>query len=87
MNEKFKELLIRCYSHYAVEQIDYEQFGKLILQECFDVLSDEKSYNSCVYTSFDKGLATCVSEKSIEAICEKFNVKRIYGVNNERIVG
>lgn len=87
MNEKFKELLMRCYSHYSVEQIDYEKFGKLILQECFDALSDKKSYNSCVYTTHDAGMAACITEKSIEEICKRFEVKRIYGVNNERIVG
>lgn len=87
MTEKFKSMLMECYSPYAVEQIDYEKFAKMILQECFDVLSDGKSYNHCVRTTFDQGLAACVTEKSIEAICERFGVKRIYGVNSERIVG
>ena len=87
MNEKFKSMLMECYSPYAVEQIDYEKFAKMILQECFNILSDQKTYNQCTRTTFDQGLAACVAEKSIEAICENFNVKRIYGVNSERIVG
>lgn len=87
MNEKIKEILIECYSPYAVEQVDYEKFAKLILQECFNVMSDEKSYNTCVYTTFDKSQAICVTEKTIEAICKRFDVKRNYGVDNERIVG
>ncbi len=87
MNEKFKSMLMECYSPYAVEQIDYEKFAKMLLQECFDILSDEKTYNSCVFTTFDQSQAICVTEKTIEAICERFDVKRTYGVNGERIVG
>ena len=87
MNEKFKSMLMDCYSPYAVEQIDYEKFAKMILQDCINILKDQKNYNQCVYTTFDQNLASCVAEKSINAICEYFQVNQTYGVNSERIVG
>ena len=85
MNERIKEIALKCYSPYT--NFDHQKFAELIVEECIDILSDEKTVNMCVHTTFDQSMARCVTENSIEKICEHFNMTRIYGVPHEGIMG
>ncbi len=87
MNEKFKSMLLECYSPYAVEQIDYEKFAKIILQECIGILENDRNYNKCVYTTWDQSQAKCVSAELVKNICDHFQIEIKTGVKGERTVG
>ncbi len=40
MNEKIKEIMIKCYKPYS--NFDYEEFAKLILKECIDICENTR---------------------------------------------
>lgn len=40
MNEKIKELMLKCYSPYS--NFDYEKFAKLVVEECIDICENTR---------------------------------------------
>jgi hypothetical protein len=72
MNEKLKTMLMECYSHYAVNQIDHEKFAKLIIQDIVKIIENPVNYNTCVYTTHDSGLGACVAHEIVSKIKEHF---------------
>lgn len=72
MNEKLKTILMECYSHYAVKQIDYEKFAELIINDVLKIIEDPVNYNTCVYTTFDAEKARCVAHELANKIKEQF---------------
>lgn len=74
MNEKFKSMITECYRPYAVEQVDYEKFAGLIIDDVLKIMSDPVNYNRCVYTTHDADQAACVAIALCNKIKEHFKV-------------
>ena len=74
MNEKLQIMLMECYSHYAVNQIDYEKFAELIIDDVLKIIADPVNYNKCVYTTHDADRAGCVARMLSSKIKEHFKV-------------
>ena len=72
--ELAKQANLKGQSETDLSPAEHE-FARLILKECVNILSNKKTYNACVLTTFDHGLAQCVTENSIRAICDNFNIK------------
>lgn len=72
MKEKFKSMLVDCYSPYAVAQIDYEKFGDMIIDDILQIMTDPVNYNKCVYTTHDADQAACVALMLCNKIKEHF---------------
>lgn len=72
MNEKLQTMLMECYSHYAVKQIDHEKFAKLIIEDVLKIVSDPVNYNKCVYTTHDADQAACIVFEISNKIKEKY---------------
>ena len=57
----------------AREEVDI--VVKNAIQECIDILNDQKNYNQCVRTTFDLNSAQCVASELITAIKQRFEIK------------
>jgi len=56
----------------AKENVDV--IVKNVVQECIDILNDQKNYNQCVYTTFDLDKAQCVTDELIKQIKKRFEM-------------
>lgn len=72
MNEKLQSMLMECYSHYAVKQIDHEKFAELIIDDVLKIITNPVNYNNCVFTTFDAEKANCVARTLADKIKEHF---------------
>ena len=70
MTERIKELAIECYNPYS--NFDREKFAELIIKDIFNIMSDQKSYNKCTYTTFDLDKGKCVASELIKNINQHF---------------
>jgi|688.fasta_scaffold583965_2 hypothetical protein len=48
---------------------------KSTVQECIDILNDQKNYNRCMYTTSDLDRAKCVTSELIKTIKQRFEIK------------
>jgi hypothetical protein len=86
MNERIKELAGQA-KFMAEEdinkQISYntelkafaEKFAELIVQDIFNIMNDQRSYNRCTYTTFDLDKARCITQEITKRINEHFGTK------------
>lgn len=74
MNERIKELAIESQPAYG--NFDHEKFAKLIINDIVDIMSDQKTYNRCTYTTHDLDKAKCVTQEIIKIINEHFGTKQ-----------
>jgi hypothetical protein len=72
MNEKLQVMLMECYSHYAVKQIDYEKFAELIIDDVLKIIADPVNYNKHIYTTYDADRAAGIAEEITKKIKEHF---------------
>ena len=72
MNERLQEMLMDCYNHYAVKQIDYEKFAQLIINDILQIVNNPVNYNKYVYTTYDKDQASGVAHAISDKIKEHF---------------
>ena len=70
MNQKIKELALKCYNPYS--EFDHELFAKLIIEDVMIIMADPKTYNRCVHTSHDSGQAKCVAAEISKKIYEDY---------------
>lgn len=49
-----------------------EKFTALVIDEVVKVIENPKSYNKCVYTTFDAGIAGCVAQEISNSITKHF---------------
>jgi hypothetical protein len=70
MNDKIKELALKCYNPYS--NFDQDLFAKLIIEEVMKIMADPKNYNRCVHTSHDLDQAKCVVQELSQKIYEEF---------------
>ena len=70
MNQKIKELALKCYNPYS--EFDHELFAKLIIEDVMTIMADPKTYNRCVHTSHDLGQAKCVAAEISKKIYEDY---------------
>lgn len=87
MNERIKELAVQARQEflklptgYTAEQIGMypqlmERFAELIVQDIFNVMNDQKTYNRCTYTTHDLDKAKCVVHEVIKCVNEHFGTK------------
>jgi len=73
MNERIKELAVECYNPYT--NFDHEKFAELLIKDIFNVMTDQKTYNRCTYTTHDLDQAKCVVGEIIKCINENFGTK------------
>jgi hypothetical protein len=74
MNEKLQAMLMECYSHYAVKQIDYEKFAQLIIDDILKIIGDPINYNKHIYTTHDADRAASIASEITKKIKEHFKV-------------
>ena len=70
MNEKIKELVLKCYNPYT--EFDHELFAKLIIDDVMSIMADSKNYNRCVHTTHDLDRAKCVVQEISKKIYESY---------------
>jgi hypothetical protein len=70
MNQKIKELALKCYNPYS--EFDHELFAKLIIEDVMSIMADQKNYNRCVHTSHDLDQAKCVVQEIAKKIYEDY---------------
>jgi hypothetical protein len=70
MNQKIKELVLKCYNPYS--EFDHELFAKLIIEDVMTIMADPKTYNRCVYTDHDLNQAKCVVGEISRKIYEDY---------------
>jgi hypothetical protein len=58
-----------------VAREDVDDIIKNVVQECIDILNDQKNYNRCVHTTFDLNNAQCVAGELIKTIKQQFEIK------------
>ena len=73
MKERIKELAIECYNPYS--NFDHEKFAELIIKDIVNIMNDQKTYNKCIYTTFDLDKARCVVKEVIKCVNEQFGTK------------
>ena len=69
MNERIKELAEQVYGSVHYDDL---KFAELIIADVFAIIADPKSYNRCVFTTFDAGNGACVAEELTKQIKQKF---------------
>jgi hypothetical protein len=74
MNERIKELATESQPPYG--NFDHQKFAELIIKDIVNVMSDQKTYNRCVYTTHDLDKAICVTQEIIKIINEHFGTKQ-----------
>ena len=74
MNERIKELAVESQPPYG--NFDHAKFAELIIKDIVDIMSDQKVYNRCVYTTHDLDKAKCVAHEFIKTINEKFGTEQ-----------
>ena len=74
MNERIKELATESQPQYG--NFDHQKFAELIIKDIVNVMSDQKTYNRCVYTTHDLDKAICVTQEIIKIINEHFGTKQ-----------
>ena len=74
MNERIKELATESQPPYG--NFDYQRFAELVIKDIVDIMSDQRTYNRCVYTTHDLDKAGCVVQEIIKVINEKFGTKQ-----------
>ena len=47
---------------------------KNAVQQCIDILNDQKNYNQCTYTAFDLDRARCVTDEIVKKIKQQFEI-------------
>jgi hypothetical protein len=47
---------------------------KSAVQECIDILNDQKNYNRCTYTTTDLDRAQCVTAELVKKIKQRFEM-------------
>lgn len=57
-----------------VARENVEVIVKNVVQECIDILNDQKNYNQCTYTTFDLAQAQCVTAEIIKKIKQRFEI-------------
>lgn len=70
MNQKIKDLAIKCYNPYS--EFDIDLFAKLIIEDIMQIMADPVTYNKCTYTNFDLGQAQCVASEIAKKIYEDY---------------
>jgi hypothetical protein len=70
MNEKIKELALKCYNPYS--SFDHELFAKLIIEDVMTIITDSTTYNRCICTSHDLNQAKCVVTEISKKIYEDY---------------
>jgi hypothetical protein len=73
MNEKIKELAIASQPPYG--NFDHEKFAELLIKDIVNIMNDQKTYNKCIYTTFDLDKARCVVKEVIKCVNEQFGTK------------
>ena len=58
-----------------VSKDEVEDIVKNVVQECIDILNDQKNYNRCVYTTFDLDKAHCVTDEIVKKIKQRFEIQ------------
>ena len=83
MNERIRELREQAME-WVPNQVDpdtkirllnAEKFAELIVQDIFNVMNDQKTYNRCTYTTHDLDKAKCVVQEVIKCVNEHFGTK------------
>jgi hypothetical protein len=82
MNERIKELIGQTLDEkfagtWSVMDLQdltkfADRFAELIIADMFVIIADPKSYNRCVFTTFDAGNGACVAEELTKQIKQKF---------------
>jgi len=57
-----------------VARNEVEVVVKNAIQECIDILNDQKNYNRCAYTTFDLAQAQCVAIEVTKQIKQRFEI-------------
>lgn len=57
-----------------VARENVEVIVKNVVQECIDILNDQKNYNRCTYTTTDLDQAKCVTSELIKQIKQRFDI-------------
>ena len=57
-----------------VARENVEVIVKNVVQECIDILNDQKNYNRCTYTTFDLDKAQCVTSEVVKKIKQRFEM-------------
>ena len=79
MNERIQELALQA--NLKLDDlpddtfIPLEKFAELIVQDIFNIMNDQKTYNRCTYTTHDLDKAKCVVEEVIKCVNENFGTK------------
>ena len=47
---------------------------KNAVQQCIDILNDQKNYNRCTYTTTDLDRAKCLTSELIKQIKQRFDI-------------
>jgi hypothetical protein len=58
-----------------IRLLNAEKFAELIVQDIFNVMNDQKTYNRCTYTTHDLDKAKCVVQEVIKCVNEHFGTK------------
>jgi hypothetical protein len=83
VNERIRELREQAME-WVPNQVDpdtkirllnAEKFAELIVQDIFNVMNDQKTYNRCTYTTHDLDKAKCVVQEVIKCVNEHFGTK------------
>ena len=81
MNERIRELVIQAGlddADFPIENWDnvpLAKFAELIVQDIFNVMNDQKTYNRCTYTTHDLDKAKCVVQEVIKCVNKHFGTK------------
>lgn len=57
-----------------VAKENVEVIVKNVVQECIDILNDQKNYNRCTYTTTDLDRAQCVTAELVKKIKQRFEI-------------
>ncbi len=73
MNERIKELAVASQPPYG--NFDHQKFAELIIKDVIDIMSDEKNYNRCTFTTYDSDKNKCVTAELRKKINETFGTR------------
>ncbi len=73
MNERIKDLAVASQPPYG--NFDHQMFAELIIKDIIDIMSDEKNYNRCTFTTYDLDKNKCVTTELRKKINEAFGTK------------
>jgi hypothetical protein len=57
-----------------VARDEVDVIAKNVVQECIDILNDQKNYNRCVHTTFDLDSARCVTSEIVKQLKQRFEM-------------